>query len=185
MAKKTLEQVKLEMDKRAGELRAIVSRPSFTEKKIYELRQRQQNLYDWERMSRSYEVIKYEDGEVTPEYLESQIEKNNTELSKQLEQAAKATFELKEMEHFYRAYNFMIRKGKIIKLEQDLEDMKNWAFQWREEMNALSVDPEKSIDEKIIEHSILMQNYENALREIEKLEKQLFEQKRRMHKQKS
>lgn len=182
MAKKTLEQAKLEMDKRASELRAIISRPDFTKKEIYTLQQNLANLYQFESLSRLYEPIKYEEGETTPEYLEHQIEQKKRELTLEQAQAAKATFELKEMEHFYRAYNFMIRKGKIIKLEQDLEDMKNWAFQWREEMNALSVDPEKSMDEKIIEHSILMQNYEKALCEIEKLEKQLFEQQRRIHK---
>ena len=185
MAKKTLEQVKLEMDKRASELRAIILRPDFTKKEIYTLQQNLANLYQFESLSRSYEPIKYEEGETTPEYLEQQIEQKKHELALQLAQAAQAEFELKETASFYRAYNIVIHKGKIIKLEQDLEDAKNWAYQWREEIENLATDPDKSLDEKLQERAMLMQNYENALREIEKLEKQLFEQKRRMHKQKS
>lgn len=180
MAKKTLEQAKLEMDKRASELRAIISRPDFTKKEIYTLQQNLANLYQFESLSRSYEPIKYEEGETTPEYLEQQIEQKKHELALQLDQAAQAQFELKETASFYRAYNIVIHKGKIIKLEQDLEDAKNWAYQWREEIEKLISDPNKSIDEKLQERAMLMQNYNKALQDIELIERQLVEQKSRM-----
>ena len=53
MAKKTLEQAKIEMDKRASELRAVIARPNFTQKEIYALQQNLANLYQFESLSRS------------------------------------------------------------------------------------------------------------------------------------
>ena len=180
MAKKTLEQVKQEMNMRAAELRGVLDSEKLKKSSISELQTKLSDMYKQEQLACQYEPIRYEAGEKTPADLDNEINNLYEDLDKMQPQVVAARKELDQIEKFYRAYNIVIRRAKITKLEQDLEDAKNWAYQWREEIESIGIDPEKSIDEKLTERALLMQNYNKALADIEKIERKLHEQRSRI-----
>ena len=140
---RSLEQAKINMDKRVQELRDALSRGASAGKRLPQLRDELQATQRYLRTNCTCEAAHYDEDERTPEDLEREIES----LERDIKDADLAKYELGQVASFYRAYHLVAYGPKLRDLKSRLNAAEYWAEQWQSNMWAIELDTEKDIDE--------------------------------------
>ena len=169
--KRTLRQAKLDMDVRVQGLRTVVASGVEAEKRLPALREELQATQRYLRTNSVYESARYEDGEKTPEDLESEIDALETNVV----EANVAREELKRAAQFYHAYHIVAFMPKMRELKKRLTAAEYWVEQWKERINNLVLDSDMDIDERLAEKDYLEIEYSKAQDRVQQIQLQIKE----------
>ena len=151
--KRTLNQAKADMDSRVHVLRGTVARGEQAAERLPLVVAQLDATRNYLRTSSVYETARYEDGEMTLDDLEHEVDLLNDDIRC----ADEAKAELAKAASFYRAYHYVVNGPKIRALKRQITDVEGWIEQWKTHIAILDTETD---DVDVAEHDRAYLEYE-------------------------